>query len=102
MTIAKVIAQLMEVKPHQYSTEALVGWLSDLDGRIWENYHRELLIPAPYEDLYIRYLAAQVDYYNAEFARYNNSMVMFNLLLTEYVNHLTRNYSRPQPKLKLF
>ena len=41
-------------------------------------------------------MAAQVDYHNAEFARYNNSMVMYNMLLAEYANWINRTHMPAQ------
>ena len=43
----------------------------------------ELLVPDTYADLYVHYLMSQVDYYNAEFDRYQNTSTMFN---TSYKN----------------
>lgn len=51
---------------------------------------RVLLITHPYEDVYIKYLSAQVDYHNGEFDRYNNAMMMFNTIYQAYVNWYNR------------
>lgn len=36
-----------------------------------------LTVPAPYDQLYLRYLEAQIDYHNGEFDRYNNAIALF-------------------------
>lgn len=116
MTVRQAIDRLQALKPHQYGDETVAGWLSDLDGRLYANYclghegmeslahgpytadadDAELMVKEPYTDLYIRYMAAQVDYYNAEFARYNNSMVMYNMMLAEYANWINRTHMPEQ------
>ncbi len=132
MTIREALTAIKGIKPSQYDDETLVRWMSELDGRIWEDvlcrywhgasrpedttvpqgrsprpegrradredvlcrygeaarpalpYHvdtdmgRTLLAPFPHDDLYLKWLGAQIDYHNAEFERYNNGMVMFN------------------------
>jgi len=49
-----------------------------------------LLVPEPYSSLYVKYIAAQVDYYNGEIGRYNNSMVMFNMALASFADFYNR------------
>ena len=51
-----------------------------------------LMVPEPYSDVYVKYLAAQIDYHNAEFARYNNSMVMYNMALTAFADWYNRTH----------
>jgi hypothetical protein len=51
-----------------------------------------LLIPPPYDDVYIKWLGAQIDYHNAEFDRYNNGMVMFNAGYQSFVDFFNRTH----------
>lgn len=111
MTIRDAIEQVRNLKPNQYDDETLVGWLSDLDGQIWEDllchfdeaglsapprYERkkdletELLVKRPHEELYVIYLCAKVDYQNGEFDRYNNAMMMVMSKMEAYQNAYTR------------
>lgn len=120
MTIAEAITNLGSVKPHQYGEDVLIRWLSDLDGLIFEEVMKgregapesftrytddmgaELLVPEPYADIYIRYMAAQVDFYNAEYDRYNNSMLMFNTMYTAFADWYNRNHMANNPtRIKL-
>lgn len=57
----------------------------------------ELLIPAPYDELYVHYLAAQIDFWNGEYGRYNNAMAMFNSKRGDYVNLYNRTHTSKQP-----
>lgn len=61
-----------------------------------DDMETELLVNAPYDDLYIKYLGTQVDYHNAEWARYNNGMMMFNMALSEFADHYNRTHMPKQ------
>ena len=52
-------------------------------------------MPEPYADVYIKYLFAQIDFVNAEFARYNNSAAMYNTALSAYANFYRRTHLPP-------
>ena len=55
-----------------------------------------LLVDDPYSELYIPYIYAMIDFNNGEFARYNNSMVMYNSMLQDYANWYNRTYTPKQ------
>lgn len=57
-----------------------------------DDMEKVLMIPAPYDDVYIKWLSAQIDYNNHDIGRYNNSMVMYNQALKSYTDWLNRNY----------
>lgn len=109
MTLREAIGWCDMVKPNQYTTAEKVGWLSRLDGRVQreildahepgkqaftgyaqEDIDRQLLADNPYDEMYPLFLQAQVDYYNAEYARYNNSAELFNTAWTAYADHINR------------
>lgn len=113
MTIAEAISKVDFLKPNTYATEDKVGWLSNLDARVktqiidahegWQNidFHSydsvadqetKLLVPAPYDEMYIRWLEAQIDYHNSEDDRYNNAIILFNNAYEGYKRHYTRTY----------
>lgn len=113
MKIREAIAQLQRVKPNQYDDGMLVKWISDLDGMVCDEIFRnhegtdgvtllpytvendmdtELLIGDPYSDVYVKYLSAQVDFHNAEFSRYNNSMMMFTTAYQNYASWFKREH----------
>lgn len=118
MTINEAIAQVNALKPNTYDDAIKVAWLSNLDGQIYVECIRthegaediamplydkdvdmdtELLVKEPYSDLYVKYMAAQIDYHNAEFGRYGNSMVMFNASLDDFYAWYTRTHMPIQP-----
>ena len=111
MTIQEAMDMCDALKPNQYALSDKVRWLSQLDGTIYneiitthEGYQNvnfagynsttplttALLAAEPYSELYGKYLAAQVDFHNAEFARYNNSVVMFNAAYQAFADYYNR------------
>lgn len=60
-----------------------------------EDMDKELLIPAPFENVYPLYIESQIDYHNREYAHYNNSAAMFDSLYTEYKKAYIRE-NRPR------
>ena len=93
MTIEEAIELCDRMKPNHYEKDDKLRWLSELDGRIrieildtheggpsepFSAYDEntpmdtELLAVPPYDGLYLHYLGAQVDYYNAEYADWYN------------------------------
>lgn len=109
MTLREAISRCDAAKPNQYTVQEKIRWLSGLDGRIHKevlqgheptppefsgygegDIDRALMAPAPYDELYPLYLQSQVDYYNAEFGRYNNSAAMFNEAFSAYADYINR------------
>ena len=113
MTIAEVISKVDALKPNTYEPEDKIGWLSTLDHRVKSqiidahecNEHiiffgydslndmdTELLVPAPYDEMYLRWLEAMIDYHNSEDDRYNNAIILFNNAYEGYKKHYTRTH----------
>ena len=108
MTIEQAIAKADKAKPNGYQMSDKILWLSTLDGNIkrdiidthedgedvvFNGYDddtaitTELLVPAPYEDIYLYWLQAMIDYENGEIGKYNNSLVRYNEFLSAYRNN---------------
>ena len=113
MTIAEVISKVDELKPNTYSPEDKVEWLSTLDARVKSQIidtHKchepvffygyeglgdqeiELLVPAPFDEMYLRWLEAMIDYHNSDDDRYNNAIILFNNAYEGYKKHYTRTH----------
>ena len=110
MRVMDAIDRIDSLKHNTYSNCEKIEWLSLIDGMIkdqiidthedgedivFEGYSdkdmgKELLVKAPYDVLYIRWLEAQIDYYNGEINRYNNSMVMFQTAYDTYDRYYNR------------
>lgn len=123
MTIMEILYRIDEVKPNSYSQSEKIKWLSSLDGVIkneiidtheggedvvFSPYNEDtdlstkLLVSAPYDDIYIRWLEAQIDYANGEYGKYNNSIAMYNTAYTAYANYYNRTHMPLGKKFKFF
>lgn len=121
MTVAEAVERIDSLKHNTYSREDKVRWLSGVDATVkkliidtheggedvaFAGYDDStpastvLLVPAPFDEMYLRWLEAQIDYYNAEYGRYNNAIAMFNTSFEAYQNHYNRTHMPKGRKLK--
>lgn len=99
MKANKVIERLDAIRPNSYSEEQKLEWINNLEEMVQrlvmqsneikslsypEDMDKELLITAPFDNLYGLYLESMIDYYNREYGYYNNSALMFETRFTEY------------------
>lgn len=112
MKVSEAITRIDSLKPNVYSQEDKIRWLSMLDGIIKKEIidtHEggegvtysaytgntlmtELLVPSPYDDIYIKWLEAQIDYANGEYGKYNNSITMYNTAYMSYARAYNREH----------
>ena len=123
MKIIEAINRIDSLKHNTYSQSEKVAWLSRLDSmvkRLIIDTHEdgedvtfagytdstdimtELLVPAPFDEMYIRWLEAQIDYANGEYGKYNNSILMYQTAYDGYANHYNRNHMPIGKKMKFF
>ncbi|MGP1544171.1 MAG: hypothetical protein ACTTIO_04350 [Candidatus Fimenecus sp.] len=123
MKIIEAIDKINSLKPNSYTQAEKIKWLSNLDCAIKkeilehyvENEHNdfkgytenistdtELLVPNPYDDIYIKYLEAQIDYYNGEYARYNNAIATYNTIYSMYRNFYNSTHTAYSVKFTYF
>lgn len=122
MTLMGAINHLDAIKPNGYRQTEKIKWLYTLDGIIkreiidtheggeditLEEYSentllQELLVPAPYDDIYIKWLEAQIDYANGEYNKYNNTITVYNKALAEYERYYNRTHMPIGNKFKYF
>lgn len=108
MTPNSAIENVDRLKPNSYSDEDKLGWINELEGMVQrlvfqqenttqyvypDDLAKELMIPAPFDDLYALFLEAKIDYYNREYGNYNNSAMMFEAQFNEY----KKDYIRKNP-----
>lgn len=115
MTIQEVIARVDSLKPNVYSQDDKITWLSNLDLSVKievldthegsEDYAdftgygpdtdltTELLVPAPYSEMYIFWLEAMIDAYNNEYDRYDASMSRFSAKYADFSNYWNRTHT---------
>lgn len=113
MTIFDAINAIDELKPNTYEQIEKVKWLSALDGKIkneiidthegaesavFEEYNEStpletvLLVPAPYDEIYLLWLEAKIDFANKEYKKYNNSSIMYNNAYSEFWRYYNRTH----------
>lgn len=122
MKVREAIDRIDSLKHNTYTNCEKVDWLNRLDGMIkreiidtheggefvpFEGYSEndmeaELLIGSPYDEMYIRFMEAQIDYYNGEIGRYNNSMMMYQAAYDAYQRFYNRVHMPLGQKLKYF
>lgn len=114
MKIAEAIDKIDVFRPNQFSQKNKISWLSNIDRSLYDavikqykeaedfkgydeatDIHKtDLLIKEPYaEDIYMYYLAMQIDFYNAETGKYNNDAVMYNTAYTAWRNEYNRAHT---------
>ena len=108
MKIIEAIQRLDALKFNTYSQNDKILWLSKLDLAVkrlildnceghpapdFKGYTEdtpldtELLVPAPFDEIYLRWMEAQIDYHNGENDRYNNSISLYNSMFEAYGNY---------------
>ena len=108
MRIDKLLKIVRTLKPTPFENDILLMWVNEVEGMVQtevllrstadltpyeldgqgEPTAAELVVPYPFDRLYLQYLLAQIDYANGEYAKYQNSMQMFNACYTDYVHHV--------------
>lgn len=123
MTIIEAINRIDDLKHNTYDQKDKLEWLSRLDSMVKRliidtheggdevsftgyddstDIHTELLIPAPFDEVYLRWMEAQIDYSNGEYDKYNNSIEMFNTSWTGYQNYYNRTHMPKGKSMKFF
>lgn len=115
MTIREAIDRADVNNINQYSIEDKVRWLSILDNLIVidiysrhdrnkdeeeinfipytsEDMDKSLLVPFPYDELYVSYLDMKICEANRETERYNNAVVLYNSYLDDYSHMYHRTH----------
>jgi hypothetical protein len=121
MTLIEAISRIDTIKPNTYTQPEKIKWLSTLDGVIKAeiidthegaedvsfsgypesiNLSTKLLVPAPYDDVYLRWLEMQIDYANGEYDKYDNSMTAYNTAYSAFARYYNRTHMPTGKKLK--
>ena len=100
MTIEKALDLADQLKPNMMSRQVKIGFLNEIDQLIWNELvmtHEhteeeetkpeydidtdegtELIVPTPYDMLYVYWLMARIDHLNQEIDKYNNDRALFD------------------------
>ena len=107
MTVSQAILRADALAPNTLSQPDKCHHLAQVDQRVgrelFEQSRRvapalpeisdpaaELLIPAPWDEAYVYYLAAMIEYARGEVTRYNEHIALFNSLWEGYADYLCR------------
>ena len=66
------------------TTEETTEETTEFTGYSPDNLDEKLVVPFPYDELYVAYLKAKIDEENGETAKYNNSAATFNGMLQDF------------------
>ena len=122
MTIGEAIDRIDSLKHNIFSLGEKIAWLSSLDGLIkteildtcegesvpFAGYDADtdrntvLLVGAPFEEIYLRYLEAQMDYAGGEIDRYNNANAMYRAIYNRFSNHYRRSHMPKKTSFRYF
>lgn len=100
MTIQEAIDEIDRIKANAFPVEQKISWLNEVDMMVWHeiflahvgmppeskfdgydqdtNKSTRLLVPWPYTDIYIKYMAAKMDDAYRETGEYEKSSNAFN------------------------
>lgn len=107
MKINDAIAKAGELRLNAISEEQKYTWVYELECSVCEMMGKEpprkefpkdieLAMPEAHEDVYVKYLAAKIDYYNGETALYANDLAIYNEAMEAARAWYIRN-NRPAP-----
>lgn len=108
MTVTQAINNAVTVTGQVFSADTLRRWLSELDGQLafdlygadtWTAYCADddgvlLLVPYPWDGLYVHYLEAQTYYANGEYDRAANARAQYDNALGEFKRFVQRTRAR--------
>lgn len=122
MNIIELINIVDKVKPNPFTNDVKVAWINEVGIMITEqilskyddkenfksykkydyryDMERELKFADEFSDVYINYMMAKIDFYTAEYGRYNNSVALFETSFNELAKMVRRN-NKPISKYEL-
>lgn len=124
MTIHDAIAEVDSLKSNMFSEKDKIRWISRLEARIYQEIicthqrnegeeeisftgygeddgEKELLVGQPHDELYLRWLEAQIDYHNMEYDSFNNSNAVFDAVFSSFRNAYNQSHM-PKGTMKIY
>lgn len=106
MCVGYLMERLRELRQSPFSPEAVFNELARLESMISEEIchegtvelcpdydaETELLVPAPYDGMYIHYLCAKIDQMLQEYDSANTEMIVFQGLYNEFAKWYRRTH----------
>lgn len=124
MTVEKALFLVDELKPNQIEKARKLEWLTNVDRYIFDHVIQthepdedtpteyagydqatepdtELLVQAPFDELYRFYLEMHIDLANQEYDKYNNSAQLYANALSQYKRWYHREHRPRMPRQHL-
>lgn len=114
MTITEAITMADEMKANMMNPAIKIRFLSEIEGKIhteilMKHEHTQaeescpqydidsdpgtaMLVPAPYDMLYVYWIMAQIDHLNMEMDKYNNDRALFEDAWNNFGDYWTREH----------
>lgn len=123
MKIIDALGALDSLKHNTYSQPEKIAWLNRVDSQVkmlivdthegsenctFSGYDEntplstQLLIPAPFDEIYLYFMAAQIDLNNGETALYNESITLYNTAWAGFERWYNRNYMPKGTRIQYF
>ena len=113
MTIKEAINRLDALIFNTYTTDDKIQWLSRLDAAVknqiidlhegagyfgfygYDNntdMETELIVPTPFDEVYLRWMEAQIHYHNGEYDKFNAAIIMYNSAFESYASYYNKHH----------
>jgi len=119
MTAQEAITRADALKPNAVPEAEKLRWLASLEGQIkneivdthegWDvplpagekiSPDDALFVPPPYEEVYVFWIMAKIDFTNGEFESFGNSKALFNSTFSAYAEHVNRTMTPKSSEVK--
>ena len=124
MKLIDAINEVNNLKPNFYELPEKIKWLSRVEQMIYDNIictheyndgeeeivfdgyeesdqDKTLIVHEPYDELYVHWLSAQIDWNNREFVGFNNSNAMFESVYSAFRDAYNRSHM-PKSRKKIY
>ena len=118
MVAIQAIETADRLRPNSIPKEDKVQWLHNFETRRYNevySLHKEhpkqfttlynfsqstqLFMNEPYNEAYVLYLCSMIDFFNAEYDRYNNDVLLLESLYSDYKKYYNSRYKSLQDTL---
>lgn len=100
MIVSEALEKVKERKPNPYDDHMLLEWLNEIEAKVQhelldtppegiftytieEHMEHELLLPKPFDVVYLHYIIAMIEWNQQEYDAYNNTVDLVNLLFED-------------------
>lgn len=117
MTVNECLAKVKDKKPNAYSDESLNDRLNDIEAMVQreillkepediiqyaypDDKDTELILPRPYDSVYVYYIKMMIEFDQEEYVAYNNTNSMFQAQFSDAQSYYNKQNPNP-PSVKI-